>query len=487
MTDDRPPPPAEDPRIPPAAGPAQTPPTPPAAGPAQTPPTPPDAEPTDNPTVPLDAPSPTYDPPPLTAFAWRNGLVRPTRGRLLAGVCGALGRATNTDPILWRVVLAVLTLFGGIGVLAYLLGWLMLPAEGDTASPVEALAGQGASGTSRVLAIIGMIILFLGVVTYISDPFGPGLLAAAILGGAVLLLLRDQRGRARTAAGPVTAPAMWSSSGGVGVTTTPETPGTAPTPPAPAPAQPYAPQPPYAPAPPFAPRGPFAAGPLPPQPPTPPPYVPPAAKPPPPPKPPKPPRSRLGGLTVSVALIVLGALAILDVLGYDVPAAGYIAAALATVGAGLLVGAWLGRSRGLIALGIVLSVALASVAATHRVRSTWDGTTTWAPTTIDHVQDTYRQDVGNLRIDFSRVDFRSSTVNVDARVDLGNIEIVLPPNVDAVVDANVDAGKAEVLGQTWSGLGLDRRTVTDNGADGPDDGQLRINAVVDVGNINVHR
>ena len=39
------------------------------------------------------------EPPPVTAFAFRNGLVRPAQGRILAGVCAALGRATNTDPV----------------------------------------------------------------------------------------------------------------------------------------------------------------------------------------------------------------------------------------------------------------------------------------------------------------------------------------------------------------------------------------------------
>jgi hypothetical protein len=43
----------------------------------------------------------------------RDQADRPTRGRYIAGVCGALGRATNTDPVLWRVVLAVLGFFGG--------------------------------------------------------------------------------------------------------------------------------------------------------------------------------------------------------------------------------------------------------------------------------------------------------------------------------------------------------------------------------------
>jgi phage shock protein PspC (stress-responsive transcriptional regulator) len=48
-------------------------------------------------------------------FMARYGLVRPVTGRNFAGVCAAVGRATNTDPILWRVLFAVLTLFGGSG------------------------------------------------------------------------------------------------------------------------------------------------------------------------------------------------------------------------------------------------------------------------------------------------------------------------------------------------------------------------------------
>ena len=36
--------------------------------------------------------------------AWaRQQLARPRHGRYVAGVCGALGRATNTDPVLWRI------------------------------------------------------------------------------------------------------------------------------------------------------------------------------------------------------------------------------------------------------------------------------------------------------------------------------------------------------------------------------------------------
>jgi phage shock protein PspC (stress-responsive transcriptional regulator) len=88
------------------------------------------------------------EPPPLTAFAWRSGLVRPVQGRVLAGVSGAFARATNTDPVLWRVVLAVLTIFGGIGALIYLIGWLALPADGHRVAH-QALAGRGHRGPDR--------------------------------------------------------------------------------------------------------------------------------------------------------------------------------------------------------------------------------------------------------------------------------------------------------------------------------------------------
>ena len=75
----------------------------------------------------------------------REKLVRPAKGRYIAGVCAALGRATNTDPVLWRVLLGVLSFFSGVGILIYLIGWLMIPSEGDTASPIESLLGDAAS------------------------------------------------------------------------------------------------------------------------------------------------------------------------------------------------------------------------------------------------------------------------------------------------------------------------------------------------------
>ena len=68
----------------------------------------------------------------------RTPIRRSTQDRYIAGVCGGLGRATDVDPVIYRVVLGVLTLFGGIGLL-YALGWLLIPAENEEQSEVQKL------------------------------------------------------------------------------------------------------------------------------------------------------------------------------------------------------------------------------------------------------------------------------------------------------------------------------------------------------------
>ncbi|WP_442930170.1 PspC domain-containing protein [Micromonospora sp. LH3U1] len=140
-------------------------------------------------------PGPSATPPPLggTGFTSRYGLVRPREGRYLAGVCAAIGRATNTDPVLWRVLLAVLGFFGGIGILVYVAAWLIIPNEGDTASPVESMLGRGRSSMSPVTVIILGILVAASFGYIVTDAFRAVLLGAAILVAGALLLNRDSR------------------------------------------------------------------------------------------------------------------------------------------------------------------------------------------------------------------------------------------------------------------------------------------------------
>lgn len=55
--------------------------------------------------------------------------------RVFAGLCGGLGKYTDTDPILWRLgaVLLFLLTCSGIG-WAYLIAWIVVPKEENNAT-----------------------------------------------------------------------------------------------------------------------------------------------------------------------------------------------------------------------------------------------------------------------------------------------------------------------------------------------------------------
>ena len=64
-------------------------------------------------------------------------LERKVTGRWVAGVCAGLADYTGLDASLVRVIFAVLTFFGGLGPVAYELGWALIPEEGEKASIAE--------------------------------------------------------------------------------------------------------------------------------------------------------------------------------------------------------------------------------------------------------------------------------------------------------------------------------------------------------------
>lgn len=141
---------------------------------------------------------PPLPPPPSPDPPYRYQLYRPTRGRMVAGVCAGIARVTNTEPFLWRVLFPALTLLGGVGLLAYLLGWLLIPNEDDEVSPLASLFGRGRSRTSPWLAAILTAIAAFAVVGLLTGGPGPngGALVVAAAAAAVVLTLADQSRRA---------------------------------------------------------------------------------------------------------------------------------------------------------------------------------------------------------------------------------------------------------------------------------------------------
>ena len=61
--------------------------------------------------------------------------------RMAGGVCGGLADYTGIDATLWRVAAVFFTLTGGVGVLVYLLVWVVIPSaplpEGSRPSVLE--------------------------------------------------------------------------------------------------------------------------------------------------------------------------------------------------------------------------------------------------------------------------------------------------------------------------------------------------------------
>jgi phage shock protein PspC (stress-responsive transcriptional regulator) len=412
---------------------------------------------------------------PAPSLARRYGLERPLQGRYVAGVCAALGRATGTDPVLWRVVLAVLVCFLGTGALIYLVAWLLTPEEGDDSSPLEAMLGRGFSSTSPVLVVVLGVAAALLLVLILPRPLYLVLAGSTVL--AILLLIS----RARSLSPPTGRPAGGAEPAPP-VTTDPVT--TSPVTTSPVTTSPVVPSVatgatigagvgaagPAGYRPPFAPHGPFAA-----PPPSPPPRTPPRE------------RSRLPALTFFGVLVVLGSLGVLDLTGaLDIPASGYLAASLAVVGIGLLTGAWLGRARPLIALGVVLALALPVAHGVETVEPPENvGDLTWVPQSRAELADEYALSFGSGLVDLRQVDVSGQRVEIAVRISFGEMRVVVPESVAVEARVHHQFGGLTLLGRSRDEI--PEGVVRDPGSGDPADGTLVLDLHVRFGNLEVHR
>ena len=69
-------------------------------------------------------------------------LYRIRDGRVVAGVCAGLAAYFGVDPTLVRLAFAVLTVFGGVGVLLYLGAWVIIPDEVDGTSIADTMINK---------------------------------------------------------------------------------------------------------------------------------------------------------------------------------------------------------------------------------------------------------------------------------------------------------------------------------------------------------
>jgi len=56
-------------------------------------------------------------------------LYRSNREKIVGGVCGGLANYFAMDPTVIRLIFVLLGLFGGPGVLLYIILWIIMPVE----------------------------------------------------------------------------------------------------------------------------------------------------------------------------------------------------------------------------------------------------------------------------------------------------------------------------------------------------------------------
>ncbi|MDO9071784.1 MAG: PspC domain-containing protein [Rubrivivax sp.] len=66
---------------------------------------------------------------PIPAVDAISRLRRSRSDRWIGGVCGGVAGLTGVESWIWRLVLVALALFGGAGVLLYILLWIFVPNE----------------------------------------------------------------------------------------------------------------------------------------------------------------------------------------------------------------------------------------------------------------------------------------------------------------------------------------------------------------------
>ncbi|MDE0189058.1 MAG: PspC domain-containing protein [bacterium] len=358
-----------------------------------------------------------------------TSLHRPEEGRWLAGVAAGLGLHFGVPVWVFRVGFALLCFVGGLGVLLYLAGWLLIPGEGQAESIVQGWVGAGQARRWVGVILVGIAVIILGAETALIRG---DLAFAVVLIGIGVMLFRGDLSRGDP------PPARQSPDQEASSEEAPE--GSTASPP-PAAAAALAP----------AEGGAQASAVAPP---------PAAVASPPPPKE----RSYLGRAVVGVAVLALGVLGLLDevIPGFHPDLHHYVALALGVIGLGVAVGAWFGRPAGLVILGVVLipvlllsRLAAAGGADITSIEFGSAGQVLHRPASVEDIRETYELGVGGLIIDLRDIDFAGSTVTMAAEVGIGELVVRLPEGVAAEVSGEVGMGSLEVGDWDRGGIGVE--------------------------------
>jgi phage shock protein PspC (stress-responsive transcriptional regulator) len=365
---------------------------------------------------------PQATPPPVTEA---RRLTRRAENKLIGGVASGIADYFRIDPVLVRLAFLLLLLPGGIGILIYLIGWFVIPPNTGAPAAGEQLLRRSPDWM-RWIGVGLIAFAFLGLLDamfwFDADGFGGEFLWGIVLIGIGVYLLQRDEERREEEAPPPPAPAA------EGEATAPQ----------PAVARPKQPRP-----------APF-----------------------------------LTPVTLGVALLAVGIIAILDNADvFDFNSVHYPAVVLTVLGAGLAVGSLYGRAPALLVLGIFLTPVVITASFVNVPFEGGAGERFWSASSVATVRDEYRLAMGSATLDLSNLDLDGETVEVDASIGMGELIVIVPSDVEVQATADVGIGEAVVFNTKDDGVDAVVSQVEGDGAGGT----LIVNADGGLGSVEVRQ
>ena len=410
-----------------------------------------------------------YGPPraeghPEGAYGRPPRLTRRAHGqdRVIGGVAGGIADYFGIDPLLVRLAFAGFSLLGGGGIVLYVLGWIFIPERGE--GEIAGKAGRGPR--ADVAKYLGLGLVAIATLIFIDGiGFGPRGLGpfehiffATILVGLGVYLLRKESAPEPSPVQPPPpqAPPSGPPAGqGAGDATTSRMVATERAQPIPSATLPES-----------------SIG-----------YE--HAR-----KQKKPrERSNLGLFTLAAVLLVTGTAALLnnlDVTSFD---GGQLSAlALTVLGGGLIVGAWWGRARSLIWIGVVMFpfVAFLSLIDLSMVSLDGDvGSINERPRDQIEIAGGYEVLAGEAFFDMSDFEFMVDE-QAELSVDLafGQVVVMVPRDVYVDADISLEGGEIVFFDDRRAGQGV---SIVDTDGDSASDARLSLDIEGALGQIEVLR
>lgn len=187
-----------------------------------------------------------------------------------------------------------------------------------------------------------------------------------------------------------------------------------------------------------------------------------------------------GPIVVGLLLVAAGAVWLLGNLGLINVSFGLVGSVLLTaLGVALVVLARSGPHRGLVAVGVLLTVVLAIFTGIGSPSRTIH------PSAASALRPSYELGFGSLTVDLGDLNLPSGDTSLRAHVGTGKVAVIVPPSVGIQVRAEAGTGRVAILGHHREGTGIEDTFRTANF--GSADRRLLLDVSAGTGSVEVDR